>query len=416
MELEVTISPAQDSAGALLGGLITERDVTQETILQREIRQAQKMEALGTLAGGITHDFNNILGAITINTELALLELDETNPARASLPLVLKAANRGRDLVKQIVTFSRQRERERKPVRIAPAIKEGLKLLRSTIPETIEVHESILADTEAVLADPAQLHQILSNLCQNAVLAMAGTGGCLEVKLDSVPVDAALAARHPDLKPGPYVRLTVADSGCGMSREILERIFEPFFTTRSHGEGSGLGLPVIHGIVKSYGGAIAVYSEIGKGSVFNIFLPRLDSVPPAPEEAPRSQAARGTEHVLLVEDDKAQLEGMVQLLGRLGYKVTARSSARTALTAFKKTPEAFDLVITDQTMPRMSGVELAKALMKIRKDVPIILCTGFSEKVNGETVGHDGIRAFVMKPFTIQEISELIRKVLKDAK
>ncbi|MGB8959720.1 MAG: MEDS domain-containing protein [Candidatus Aminicenantales bacterium] len=413
VELEVTVSPAQDSSGALLGGLITERDVSQETILQQEIRRAQKMEALGTLAGGITHDFNNILGAIVINTELALLELDDKSPARASLPLVLKAANRGRDLVKQIVTFSRQRERERKPVQIASTIREGLKLLRPTFPETIKVHESVLADEEAVLADPAQLHQILSNLCQNAVLAISGNPGFLEVKLDAVQVDAAMAARHPDLKPGPYVRLTVADSGCGMSRETIERIFEPFFTTRSHGEGSGLGLSVVHGIVRSYEGAISVYSEVGKGSVFNIFLPRLEGISPAPQEAPKSRAARGKERVLFVEDDKAQLLGMAKLLGRLGYRVTARSSARTALTAFKKTPDAFDLVITDQTMPLMSGVELARAIMKVRTDIPIILCTGFSEKVNGETVGHYGIRAFIMKPFTAQEISGLIRKVLE---
>ena len=416
VELEVTVSPAQDAAGALLGGLITERDVTQETLLQQEIRRAQKMEALGTLAGGITHDFNNILGAIIINTEMAMLELDKDSPARESLPMVLKAANRGRDLVKQIVTFSRQRERERRPVLIAPTIREGLKLLRPTFPETIEVHESVLAENETVLADPAQLHQILSNLCQNAVLACSGNPGSLEVKLDAVRVDAAMAARHPDLRPGPYVRLSVADSGCGMSRETMERIFEPFFTTRSHGEGSGLGLSVVHGIVKSYEGALSVYSEIGKGSVFNIFLPRLEGPALAPEAAPRARAARGNECILFVEDDKVQLVGMSRLLGKLGYRVTARSGARTALSTFRKSPGAFDLVITDQTMPRMSGIELSKALMKVRSDIPIILCTGFSEKVNGETVGHHGIRAFIMKPFTAQEISELIRKVLKDGK
>ena len=412
IELEVTISPAKDPAGALLGGLITERDVTAETILRQEVHRAQKMEALGTLAGGITHDFNNILGAITINTELAMLDLDEKDPARESLPLILKAAYRGRDLVKQIVTFSRQRERERQPVQIAPTIKEGLKLLRSTFPETVEVHESIGAEAEMVLGDTAQLHQILSNLCQNAALALCGNRGLIDVKLEAIQVDAALAARHPDLKPGSYVRLIVADSGCGMSRETLERIFEPFFTTRSQGEGSGLGLSVVHGIVKSYGGTVTAYSEVGKGSTFSVYLPCFlkKGQPHEPPAIPKLET--GSERILLVDDDTAQLKGLAQMLERFGYKVTARSSGRTAISAFKKDPGAFDLVITDQTMPRMSGIELARSLVKVRPDIPVILCTGFSEKVNGENVGHDGIRAFIMKPFTAQEISGLIRKVL----
>ncbi len=413
VELEVQISPAKDPAGVLLGVLITERDVTAETILRQEVHRSQKMEALGTLAGGITHDFNNILGAIIINTELAMLELGKQSPAQESLPLILKAANRGRDLVKQIVTFSRQRERERRPVEIAPTIREGLRILRSTFPETVEVHESIQAEAEVVLADPVQLHQILSNLCQNAALALCGEKGILEVKVDIVQVDAAMAARHPDLKPGPYVRLTVADSGCGMSRETLERVFEPFFTTRNQGEGSGLGLSVVHGIVKSYGGAITAYSEVGKGSTFGVYLPCLLEES-QPREAPAPlEIETGSERILLVDDDASQLKGLSRMLGRYGYKVTARSSGRTALTTFKKDPKAFDLVVTDQTMPRMSGVELAKAIMKMRTDIPIILSTGFSEKVNGETVGHFGIRAFIMKPYTVQEITDLVRKVLK---
>lgn len=412
IELEVTISPAKDPAGTLLGVLITERDVTAETILRQEVHRAQKMEALGTLAGGITHDFNNILGAITINAELALLDLDEKSPARESLPLILKAANRGRDLVRQIVTFSRQRERERQPVQIAPTVKEGLKLLRSTFPETVELHDSIGAEAEMILGDPAQLHQILANLCQNAALALCGNRGLIDVRLEAVQVDAALAARHPDLRPGAYVRLTVADSGCGMSRETLERIFEPFFTTRSQGEGSGLGLSVVHGIVKSYGGAITAYSEVGKGSTFSVYLPCFLKKGQLHEPEAGPKVETGSERILLVDDDQAQLKGLGRMLERFGYKVTARSSGRTAAAAFKKDPGAFDLVITDQTMPRMSGIELARSLVQVRPDIPIILCTGFSEKVNGENVGHDGIRAFIMKPFTAQEISGLVRKVL----
>ena len=413
VELEVTVSPAKDPAGALLGGLITERDVTAETILRQEIHRAQKMEALGTLAGGITHDFNNILGAIIINTELAMLELDKDSPAHESLPMVLKAANRGRDLVRQIVTFSRQREKERKPVQIAPTIKEGMRLLRSTFPEAAEVHESIRAGTEMVLADPAQLHQVLSNLCQNAALALCGRRGLLDVKLETVQVDAAMVARHSDLSPGPYVRLTVADSGCGMSRETLECVFEPFFTTRSQGEGSGLGLSVVHGIVKSYGGAITAYSELGKGSTFNVYLPCFLEEGQPRETSAAPEVETGSERILLVDDDPAQLKGLARMLEQFGYQVTARSSGRSATTAFKKDPAAFDLVITDQTMPKMSGLELARSLVKVRADIPVILSTGFSEKVNSENVGRDGIRAFIMKPFTAQEISGLIRKVLE---
>ncbi len=286
-------------------------------------------------------------------------------------------------------------------------------MLRSTFPDSVEVHESIGAEAETVLADTAQLHQILSNLCQNASLAMCGGRGLIDIKLEPVQVDAGLAARHPELKPGPYVRLTVADSGCGMSRETLERVFEPFFTTRSQGEGSGLGLSVVHGIVKSYGGAITAYSEVGKGSTFSVYLPcHFQDVPPPEAPAPQ-EVETGSERILLIDDDAAQLRGLSRTLERFGYRVTARSSGRTAATAFKKDPAAFDLIITDQTMPRMSGIELARSLVKVRPDIPVILCTGFSEKVNGENVGRDGVRAFIMKPFTAQEIAGLIRKVLE---
>jgi PAS domain S-box-containing protein len=413
VELEIAISPVNDPSGAVIGWLVTEKDVTQENALQRQVRQAQKMEALGTLAGGITHDFNNILSTIFVNTELALLDLEPAHPARRSLPTVLQAANRGKELVKQIITFSRQKEWERKPLEVAPIVKEGLKFLRSTLPKDIAINEAIAADCGSVLADPSQIHQILVNLCQNASLAMADRAGQVDVRLEPVQVDSALAARHPDLKPGPHVRLTVADTGCGMTRELMERIFEPFFTTRKHGEGSGLGLSVVHGIVKSYDGAITVYSEPGKGSVFNVFLPQWTGEAGAGKKDMKMRPEKGREHILLVEDEPSQLQGIARVLERLGYRVTAKPSGRAALASFRRKPEAFDLVITDQTMPRLSGVELARALTKIRPGIPVILCTGFSEKVNGETVGRYGIRAFVMKPFTMQEISKHIRAALK---
>jgi len=408
VELEVVATTVKDPPGIL----ITERDITQEFILQEQVRQAQKMEALGTLAGGIAHDFNNILAAITINTELALLDTEQDCPARESLPLILRAAERGKELVKQIVTFSHHKEWERTPLRIAPVVQEALQLFRATLPGTVALHEAIRADDATVEAHPAQIHQVLSNLCQNASLAMKGKPGRLEVKLDAVEVDAAMASRHSGLKPGPYVRLAVADSGCGMPREIIDRIFEPFFTTRSPGEGSGLGLSVVHGIVRSYGGAITAYSEVGKGSTFSVFLPLLPQETQPSEAVAAPAAETGSERILLVDDDAGQLKSLARMLERLGYKITARASGRTAAAAFKKDPQAFDLVITDQTMPGTSGIELARDLVKVRPDIPIILNTGFSEKVNGEAVGKDGIRAFIMKPFTARELSGLIRKVL----
>jgi PAS domain S-box-containing protein len=413
VELEVTISPTTDPSGRVLGGLVTEKDVTQENALQRQVRQAQKMEALGTLAGGITHDFNNILGAITINTELALLDLDLSHPARRPLPTVLQAANRGKELVKQIITFSRQREWQRRPLEVAPLIKEAMKFLQTTLPKDVTIHEMIHPRCGTVQGDPSQINQIIVNLCQNAAQAMP-EGGELDVRLDPVEVDTTLAARHPDLKPGPYVRLMVADTGCGMAREIVERIFEPFFTTRGPGGGSGLGLAVVHGIVSNYQGAVTVYSEPGKGSVFSVYLPQVNEEAQAPEAAEPPTLLGGRERILLVEDEPAQRESLALSLKRLGYRVTPRASGRSALSVFKESPDAFDLVITDQTMPHMSGLELAAAIVKIRPNLPIVLCTGFSERVNGDVVGKKGIREFAMKPFTLQEISTVVRKALDE--
>ncbi|HSA96086.1 MAG TPA: ATP-binding protein, partial [Acidobacteriota bacterium] len=406
--LEVVATPLADPPGIL----ITERDITQEVLLQEQVRQAQKLEALGTLAGGIAHDFNHLLGAIVIYTELALLETDKDCPARESLPLVLKAAQRGKELVEQIVTFGRKQEWEKSPLVIAPVVREALKLFRATFPGTIAVDETIASDDAAVLAHPAQVHQILSNLLQNAALAMRDKPGRLEVRLDAIQVDAEMSARHAGLTPGPCVRLTVADSGCGMPPEVLKRVFEPFFTTRSPGEGSGLGLSVVHGIVKGCGGAITAYSEVGKGSVFNVFLPLIHEGR-TKEAEPMPEAEAGRERVLLIDDDPTQLQSLARMLERLGYRVTTRASGRAAAAAFRNDPDAFDLVITDQTMPHMLGLDLARTLVGLRPDIPIVLVTGFSEKINGSVVGKDGIRAVIMKPFSMREISAVIRRVLR---
>ncbi len=411
VELEVVAATVADPPGLL----ITERDVTRETLLQDQVRQAQKMEALGTLAGGIAHDFNNILGAIFINTELAMLDTHDNCPAHDTLPLVLKAAQRGKELVKQITAFSRRQETPKTALRLEPVVREALGLFRATLPANVALEESISGGGAAVLAHPSQVHQVLSNLCQNAALAMGGRPGHVEVRLDTAEVDAETASRHAGLRPGAYARLTVADSGCGMPREVLDRVFEPFFTTRNPGEGSGLGLSVVHGVVKSCGGAITAYSEVGRGSTFNVFLPLAAGVGEETEaEAPPAGLATGRERILLVDDDPGQLESLSWMLGRLGYTVTAKPSGTAAEAAFRQDPQAFDLVITDQTMPGLTGRELARRLAAVRPDVRIVLNTGFSEKVNGETVGKDGIRAFLMKPFTAREISRVIREALRN--
>jgi CheY-like chemotaxis protein len=373
------------------------------------------MEALGTLAGGIAHDFNNILGAIVINTELALLDLEAEHPSRAALPNVLQAAHRGKELIKQIITFSRQREWERRPLEVVPVVQEALAFLRSALPKSVLIHERLVPGCGTIQGDPSQIHQVVVNLCQNAALAMGDKGGDLEITLGPVEIDQAMVDRHPELTTGPFIRLTVADSGCGMAPALMERIFEPFFTTRGPGKGSGLGLAVVHGIVRSYHGVITVYSELGKGSMFTVYLPRLEAEAPLGEAPPPSPWVGGGERVLLVEDEPAQLNSLERSLARLGYQVTARADGRSALEAFRDDPQGFDLVITDQTMPLMTGLELTAELLSLRPDLPVILCTGFSEKIGGDAIGWSGIREFAMKPFTLQEIARLIRKALAPA-
>ena len=367
----------------------------------------------GTLAGGIAHDFNNILLTIMLNTEMALMDMEKTSPAQNSLPLVLQAANRGRELVEQIITFSRQQERERKPLSVSPVLKETLKFLRSFLPKNIEIRENIRAKTDVVLGDPSQIHQILMNLCSNAAHAMQEKGGVLEVKLEAVDVDSTMAAGLPELKPGPHLHLTVSDTGHGMAPEVMERIFDPFFTTKGPGKGSGMGLAVVHGILKRCGGAITVSSEPDKGSTFNVFIPRIETVPSQRSVSSRTLAG-GKERILIVEDEDVQLQSMVRMLEWLGYRVTAKTDGREALAEFQKNPHGFDLVITDQAMPVMTGAQLTEALLKILPEIPIILCTGFSEAVSEEQAKAIGVREFIHKPFSIVEMSEKIRRVLSE--
>ncbi|MGZ3647561.1 MAG: PAS domain S-box protein, partial [Syntrophales bacterium] len=415
-ETEVTSSPVLDSAGNIMNYVSIHRDITREMRLERELRQAHKMEAIGTLAGGIAHDFNNILMAIIGYTEMALYKMPEgTTPVRRDLEQVLKAGYRARDLVNQILTFSHQSDQERKVIDIVPTVKEALKLLRSSLPSTIEIRQDIAIPPEkgVILADPTQIHQVLMNLCTNAAHAMRDKGGILSVSLASVEAATYLVSRYPDLKPGPYVRLTVGDTGHGVDPSILERIFDPYFTTKGPGEGTGMGLAVVQGIVKRHGGMITVQSEIGKGTSFHLLFPRIEQEI-AQEAMVAEVLPRGRERILFVDDEKPLVDLGKGMLESLGYSVTIKTNSLEALETFRAQPDAFDLTITDVTMPGMTGIELAKELMAIRSDIPIILCTGFSELIDEKHAKEMGIREFVMKPFVIGKHAKAIRKVLEE--
>jgi len=390
-------------------------DVGAEKALQAKLLRAQKVQALGTLAGGIAHDFNNILGIILGMTELALCDLPKESKTYQNLDHALEAIHRGIDLVNQILTFSRRNEQAHKLLHLTSIVKEALKLLRPTLPSTVEIHQSISLSQEedVILSDPAQVHQILMNLCMNSAHAMHEKGGILEVSLSVIHFEPDDAGRPPDLAPGDYLRLSVSDTGHGIDRAIIDRIFDPYFTTKGLGEGTGLGLGVVHGIVKSHEGAVTVYSEVGKGTTFHVYLPQWKGeVKPEPELS--LTLPTGSERILLVDDEARLVDAGVQILERLGYRVVGKTSSREALEAFRALPEGFDLVITDQTMPQMTGIELAREILGIRPRMPIILCTGFSELATAEKAERLGIREFVLKPFVMHDMAVTVRRVLDE--
>ncbi|KPK26118.1 MAG: hypothetical protein AMK69_12720 [Nitrospira bacterium SG8_3] len=391
------------------------RDITIEKRLEAQLLQAQKMEAIGTLAGGIAHDFNNILSSVIGYTELALEEVSKGGLLHSNLQEVLKAGRRARDLVRQILAFSRQSDQELKPLEISPIIKETLKLLRASLPSTINIKQHMGANLGTVMTDPTQVNQILMNLCTNAAHAMEKNGGTLEVNLEKVGNGTDVGVRFPGLSPGPYVKLTVSDNGHGMAPEVKERIFDPYFTTKEKGEGTGLGLAMVHGIVKSHGGTITVYSEPEMGATFHVYLPiketETDQATGSEETIPT-----GSERILFVDDEQPIVDIAKQMVEQLGYSMVTRTSSLEALELFRAKPDEFDLVITDMTMPNMTGEELANELMFIRPDIPIILCTGFSRSVTEKKAKAMGIQAFILKPILRQELAETIRRVLDETR
>jgi signal transduction histidine kinase len=378
--------------------------------LEVQLRQAQKMEAIGTLAGGIAHDFNNILTAILGYTELALDDIRQDSAVWRYLQEVHKAGQRAKTLVQQILTFSRRTEQARKPVPLALLVEEALALLRPSLPSTIEIRQR-LTDAGTVLADATQIHQVLLNLCSNAAYAMRETGGVLEIGLELAQVDDRVRTQHPELLAGSYICLTVTDTGHGIQPEIAERIFEPFFTTKAPGEGTGMGLALVHGIVASHGGAVTVASSVGQGTTVTVYLPHID-VSADGKTAHQETLPTGAERVLFVDDEVVLTDLGQAMLMRLGYDVVVCTSSLEALEVFRLAPQRFDLVITDQTMPQMTGARLAQELRRLRPDIPIILCTGFSQDIDAERTRELGIDMVLMKPFTAQNLAQSIQHVM----
>lgn len=397
-----------DGLGAQLGQFIERQQ------LADQFRQAQKMEAIGTLAGGIAHDFNNVLAAINGYTELAKWEMEENPVAAGYLASVLQGTKRAGDLVRQILAFSRRQELERKPLQLRVAIEDALKLLRSTIPTTIEFEVSLASDLPHVLADSTQVHQIVMNLCTNAAHAMRDRAGRLTINLETVEVEPELVDRLPNLRVGRYVRLSVTDTGHGMDEATQSRIFEPFFTTKGPGEGTGLGLAVVYGIMQSHEGAISVYSRLGEGTTFHLYFPAYvgakSEIAHEISAIPRGQGQR----VLYVDDEELIAVMGQKILERLGYVVEARTSAAAALAAIRLEPNAYALVFTDQTMPGMTGIALAAKIRALRPDLPIILTTGYSASLTNESVQRMGIRKLLLKPLTVEALASAAHAALNN--
>ncbi|MEQ8170550.1 MAG: response regulator [Candidatus Eremiobacterota bacterium] len=388
------------------------RDITEKIKLQNQLLQSQKMEALGTLAGGIAHDFNNILGSIIINTELVMDDVGEDIKLRKSLDEILIAANRATELVKQILSFTRKKEYQLKHVQVRPVIEEALKLIRATIPSTIEIIQNINS-SGVIMGAPSHVHQILMNLCTNAFYAMKEKGGILTISLDDIFINSDDVSLYENLKPGHHVKLSVSDTGYGIDPSIKERIFEPYFTTKRAGDGTGLGLSVVMGIIQAYRGEVKVVSKPGEGSAFHIYFPAVPAERKQVDEK-TAMIKGGKETILLVDDEDFIVNGMKDMLEKLGYNIVATTNSVEALHMFQTEPDRFDLIITDQTMPELPGHKLVGEIMQIKPDIPVILCTGFSDIINSDNYWSIGIREFLMKPVNIKTLSGIIRKLLDE--
>ena len=405
---ELSLGPVRDSKGAVIAAVEVIRDVTDQKRLAEQLLQAQKMEAIGTLAGGIAHDFNNILTAILGYAELSRCEVDRDSELHGNLTEIVNASRRAGELIRQILTFSRKSEFKKQPVQIHSVVKEAVKLLRGTIPSTITVRQEITASRGAIMADITQIHQVLMNLCTNAYHAMQNQGGVLTIGLTDVTLSTPLAG----LAPGEYVRLAVTDTGHGMNKATLARIFEPYYSTKKQGEGTGLGLATVHGIVENHGGGITVRSAPEKGTSFEIYFPRIDTLSPAMLDREEQRPTGITSRILFVDDEEVLARLGRGVLTKLGHTVTACNDGLQAFEIFRKEPAGFDLLITDQMMPGITGLELARQCREIRHELPIILVTGYSESIGEEKMRGKLVNEVLMKPLGINPLAEAIQRVV----
>jgi PAS domain S-box-containing protein len=414
--VSINARPIYDTEGQLLHfeGLV--QDITQRKKIENQLRQAQKMEAIGTLAGGIAHDFNNILGVIIGCSELALSNLPNHHSSKADIEKVLDAGLGAKSLVRQILTFSRQSESDSLPLILPPFLKEVTKFLRSSLPSTIDIQLSITTPNGVVLADPIQIQQILMNLCSNSAHAMSPDGGQLFITLSDVTVSDTHTDQLPDLKTGNYLKLTVRDTGVGIPEDCIHRIFDPFFTTKKVGEGTGLGLSVVHGIVKKHGGAVLVDSTPGKCTIFDVFLPKLEHPDITIVTEQISDLPKGSEQILLVEDEEILADILHRILSALGYEVYTTTSSVEALKMFFESPDRFDLIIADHMMPELTGIMFAKEIRQIRPKLPIILCTGLKDKYAEEEANKANVTRILVKPIRRDELALVLREVLDESR
>ncbi len=410
-----------DDDGSLIEYQAVGRDITEERKRQNENaeqdkwrRRTQKLEAIGTLSAGIAHDFNNIVAVILGNVQLAMDDVSKGTRTRKNLDEIYDSCLRARDIVKQILTFSREGDQELRPISLVPVVKESIKFLRSTIPSTLEIRDNI-QDIDFVNADPTQIGQVIMNFGTNAAHAMGNGPGVIEISLENITIGHEHEDRFRISNDGKYVKLTVRDTGHGMSSAVMSRVFDPYFTTKNEGEGSGMGLAVVHGIVESHGGTLWVDSESGKGSTFHVLFPAVETEFVPEIESP-GVILTGNERILVVDDEKALLEAEMDILERLGYEVLGTTSAVEALKMFQEHPDSFDLVYTDMTMPDMTGLTLAKNIMEVRPDLPVILYSGHRGLAENNEIGKSGIKAFLTKPIILEELAGTIRAVLGDKK
>ena len=409
--------PIFNEEGQVMKWFGTNTDITQLKQLEKQVRQSQKMEAMGTLAGGIAHDFNNILSAISGYAELATFNSRGNTAAQRNLEEVLVAGQRAKELVQRILAFSRQTEHTRQTIDLQAVVKEVCKFLRASLPATIDIRQSFTEGPSTILGDPIQMHQVVMNLCANAEHAMRKSGGLLELKVARVSGVTHDQETPPHPTAGSFIRLTIRDTGVGMTPEVAQRIFDPFFTTKEVGQGTGMGLAVVHGIVTSHGGCIDVQSEPGQGTTFTIDFPEIEAKSIQGDTQPLEQEfLMGHGHILFVEDEESLARLGEEAMRGLGYEVTVRTSSVEALEAFRADPFRFDVVVTDQTMPKMTGEVLSRELLQIRSDVPIILCTGFSHSMTQEKAQAMGIRAFLLKPLLIKGLGRTLQEVLTSKK